>query len=104
MPDNYEILDKKLAKLFSLLGINEEEAKGLHFAYDDKCDQYKQEWEEAGVPYEHGVMIYMLTFVSPFSENVRSTKNGWVAPEEWVIDTYFNKKFLEYIFLIQKIT
>lgn len=61
----------------------------------DKCYQYRQAWEDAGIPFPHGVAIYMLGSVPPFSLEVRETKMGWVAPKDWVIRMY--PKFKKYL-------
>ena len=29
--------------------------------------------------------MYLLTYIPPFTQQVRETKNGWVAPEDWAL-------------------
>lgn len=29
--------------------------------------------------------MYLLTYIPPFSKEVRNTKNGWISPEVWAI-------------------
>ncbi len=62
-------------------------------AHGDKCYNYKQRWKEHGVPFDHGVAIYLLSYHRPYSVEVRETENGWVDPVTWVINNYdrFNK-------------
>jgi hypothetical protein len=65
-----------------------EHCRGYIVAHGDKCYSYRQAWEEAGIPFEHGVAIYLLTYISPFSSESRETTQGWVKPVDWVIDNY----------------
>ncbi len=57
--------------------------EGISGAHGDKAYGYKAEWAEAGIPFNHGVCIYMLTYYGRiFGETPRHT----VA--DWVIDNY----------------
>lgn len=57
----------------------------------DKCYQYKDEWEIAGIPFGHGCLIYLLSFCWPWNQTVRHTPRGvFVEPEKWVISQYAN--------------
>jgi hypothetical protein len=64
-------------------------------AHGDKCYSYRSEWESKGIPFEHGVAIYLLTYLRPYSKEVRETSNGWVAPKDWVIANYH--KFVNHL-------
>lgn len=68
---------------------------GIISAHGDKCYGYRSTWAKAGIPFEHGVAIYLLTYCSPYSSEVRETKNGWKAVEQWVIESY--PKFSQYL-------
>ena len=92
--NHYEWIETNLPLLLTSLGIDSSEAEGMGLAHGDKCYQYKQEWEDAGVPWFHGVGIYMLSYINPYEKEVRNTTNGWVPVEEWVIDFYQDKGFL----------
>lgn len=35
---------------------------GFPTAHGDKCEQYKEIWEENNIPFERGAALYMLTF------------------------------------------
>jgi hypothetical protein len=61
---------------------------GMIVAHGDKCSQYRERWNAVGIPFEHGVAIYLLTYLSPYSKESRETANGWVDPYKWVIDAY----------------
>lgn len=55
----------------------------------DKCYQYKEEWETAGIPFGHGCLIYLLSFCWPWNQTIRQTPRGvFVKPDEWVISQY----------------
>jgi len=56
---------------------------GLITAYGDKCYSYKSEWNKHGIPFPHGVALYLLTHIPPWEEQVRQTKDGWVSAEKW---------------------
>ena len=57
-------------------------------AHGDKCYGYKRMWKEKGIPFEHGVAIFLLTYLKPHCDDVRETKAGWVDPADWVIQNY----------------
>ena len=70
----------------------------LSVAHGDKCYGYRDEWENAGVPFNHGALIYLFTHMSPYSIQVRETENGWVDVCQWVIDFYkSHPELTEYI-------
>lgn len=50
----------------------------------DKCVQYFDVWRKNGIPYEHGVMIYLVTKMSPYCEEARVT----ISPCDFVIKHY----------------
>jgi hypothetical protein len=59
---------------------------GIITAHGDKAYSYRETWEKAGIHFFHGVAIYLLSYVRPFSNEVRETANGWVDVCQWVID------------------
>lgn len=61
---------------------------GFISAHGDKCYGYQDTWEKESIPFGLGVAIYFLTYVRPYSEAVRDTENGWVAPDKWVVDFF----------------
>lgn len=56
----------------------------------DKCTQYRSLWESRGIPYEHGVMIYLITKLEPYCEEVRVV----ISPCDYVIAHYGDFKKL----------
>ena len=93
--NHYEWLDKYLPEIFKLLNINWDWNAGIIGAHGDKCYSYKSAWEENGIPFEHGVAIYLLTYCRPFAKEVRDVGGKWVDVNCWVMDNY--QKFLPVI-------
>lgn len=69
----------------------------LSVAHGDKCYGYRDVWEKAGIPFNHGALVYLLTHMNPYSQQVRQTDSGWVPVEDWVIDFYKKVNLLQYI-------
>lgn len=82
---HYDWLDENLSTFFEKLNLK---VCGDILAHGDKCYCYRTTWEQVGIPFPHGVAIYLLTYRNPFSSTVRDTINGWVKPDQWVIDNY----------------
>ena len=61
---------------------------GLILAHADKTRQYYEQWEKADIPIPHGVALYLLARIPPYSQEVRDTSKGFVSPSQWVIDNY----------------
>lgn len=86
--NHYDLLEMFLPNFFELIPINWNHNSGIIVAHGDKCYQYECEWAEHGIPFSHGVAIYLVSHCAPFSSEVRRTENGWVKPSKWVIDNY----------------
>jgi len=84
---HYDWLEDHLQKFFEQAGAKWEN-NGIIVAHGDKCSSYQTGWEAVGIPFEHGVAIYLLSYISPFNTEVRDTPNGWVPPNRWVVDNY----------------
>ncbi len=83
--NHYEILEPVLGKFFEMAGvIHPIVAQGVLAAHGDKAYQYRTQFEKAGLEFHEGVAIYLLSYYSPFSKEVRETSTGWVAPVDWV--------------------
>ena len=93
--NHYKYLDKILALFLVALGLDPNSwvsnAQGLISAHGDKAYGYRGHWEDAGIPFNHGVCVYLLTHVKPYSKEVRITVGGWVDPCAWIITNYNNK-------------
>lgn len=85
---HYTWLDIHFETFLAAVGGSWKTCGGIITAHGDKCYSYKRLWEDASVPFSHGVAIYLLSYLSPWSKEVRETAHGWVAPCQWVIDNY----------------
>lgn len=85
---HYDWLDENLESFFEKAGIGNQYHPSVIGAHGDKCYGYKFQWEKAGIPFEHGVAIYLLTYFNPYSEETRETENGWVDVSKWVVENY----------------
>jgi hypothetical protein len=88
LPDFFD----KLAAETKTDSLKWEHNRGIISAHGDKCYPMRPDWEAAGLPFEKGVAIYLLTYCLPFSKEVREVRDGyqfnhkWVCPLKWVID------------------
>jgi hypothetical protein len=68
---------------------------GIIVAHGDKCYSYQDIWDKYGIPFEHGVAVYLLTYMRPWGLESRDTEDGWKPPHEWVIENY--DRFKEFL-------
>lgn len=96
--DEPDVWITKVAKHFDTLFPNSNNSIADLLTHTDKTHQYREVWKAAGIPFNVGVLLYLLTFTYPFTLEVRATANGFVEPAQWVIDLYENdmrvKQFL----------
>lgn len=85
---HYDWLNQNFELFCKSAGVDDDEHRGLIGAHGDKCYGYRHAWEDAGIPFEHGVAIFLLTYVNPYGKEVRETENGWVNVMQWVLDNY----------------
>lgn len=90
--NHYNWLEKHFPEFLEKIGLDFANCPGIVGAHGDKCYGYRYIWKEKGIPFHHGAALYLLTYLSPYNKEVRETDNGWVAPDQWVIDNY--SKFL----------
>lgn len=66
-------------------------AESIIICDSDKCACYREIWKTHGIPYEHGVMIYLITKMKPYSDEARNT----ISASDFVIKYYEHfKKFM----------
>lgn len=86
---HYNWLDANLKQFFANVGIDMERGNGgIISAHGDKGYSYQSQWEAAGIPFPHGMAIFLLSYIPPFANEVRETANGWVPVHKWVLDNY----------------
>lgn len=84
--NHYKWLEQNLQSFFKELNIDC--CNGIIVAHGDKCYGYKNKWEKAGIPFYHGIAIYLLSYIHPFSNESRDVNGTWVPVDQWVIDNY----------------
>lgn len=69
--------------------------RGLISAHGDKVWCCQSEWEEAGIPFHHGVALYLMGRTHVFrgvgfdaKDVMGNTPTGYVSPGDWVVATY----------------
>jgi len=92
---HYEYLIKNFPIFLIALGINPAQYMGMIVSHGDKVDSFKRKFEESGIHFYHGVVIYLLSYIKPYSDECRQTKNGWVDPGDWIIQN--KDRFLQYL-------
>ena len=99
MNNHYTYLDKNLAQFLKNLKKIPNPLSfsfhGLITAHGDKCYGYESQWTSAGIPFNHGCMIYLLTYLSPWSSEVREVDGKFIKPVDWVMNNY--KRFKPFI-------
>lgn len=90
--DHYQWLDKHLndfwIKVFGK-SLNDSGFGGVVSAHGDKAYGYKRRWENAGIPFPHGVAVFFLLYTD------LSTEEDSMRTCEWVIEKYPEyKKYL----------
>ena len=86
--NHYDWLEEHLKEFFENVGVEIDYHSGLITAHGDKCYGYEHIWTENEIPFRYGVAIYLLSYMKPFSDEVRDTENEWVYPDIWVITNY----------------
>jgi hypothetical protein len=86
--NHYKWLEEHLPSFYKRLGMEQDYSSGIITAHGDKCYSYERTWDEHGIPFHHGVAIYLLSYERQYSKQVRNTANGWVRPDDWVIANY----------------
>lgn len=75
-------LNKHFVEFLKKLNIDNAESYGkLIERYGDNCWQAKFGWKKAGIPFKHGVAIYLLTKVPPYRGKIDN-------PVAWVVQKY----------------
>ena len=90
---NYDVLNRDFPIFLKNIGKENQVqyAESIIICDSDKCTQYRDIWENNGIPFEHGVMIYLITKMKPYCNEARRT----ISASEFVIKYYEQfKKFI----------
>lgn len=68
---------------------------GIIGAHGDKAYGYKREWSDAGIPFNRGVLLFLLTYTKELGETPKHESC------QWVIDNY--PKYLPHIEAAEKL-
>lgn len=82
--NHYKWLDKHLETFWQAVfgqSLAESGCAGIVSAHGDKGYQYESDWEDAGIPFPHGMAMYMLTYTNKMDRPKHESC-------EWVIDNY----------------
>lgn len=88
---HYDYLDLIIPIFFKLVfgeQVKPSYYAGLSSAHGDKCCGYKYSWQENGINFYRGALLYMLTYTSELDVEKHKSK-------EWVINNY--QKYLPLI-------
>ena len=96
--NHYTWLDKHFLPFLKSINVQKPELyAGFIVAHGDKIEGYKGTLFASNIPFCHGCAMYLLTYIQPYSKQVRSINcgEGWVAPIDWVIREY--PKFKQFL-------
>jgi len=88
---HYKWLDQNFPKFCAKIGVDfETRCKGIVTCHADKCYGYESYWkDEHSISFEHGVAIFLLSYLKPWSELSRVDENGkWKNVKIWVAEQY----------------
>lgn len=88
---HYKYMDLFLNEFFKralLRDLEQCNSAGIAVAHGDKAYGYRREWEAAGIPFNHGVCLFMLTY-QPFVSSEGNVDRG-----DWVIKHYDQYKYI----------
>lgn len=73
--DFYKELERKFPIFLNNIGKSNQipYASSIISCDADKCEQYRKTWENAGIPYIKGVMIYLISKMNPYNKEARVT-------------------------------
>lgn len=72
-------LETHLPNFFRGIGQRRTELHALIADHADKCYLFRERWEKEGIPFVHGVAIYLLSRTSPYDLQVTNDVESWVV-------------------------
>lgn len=52
---------------------------GIVSAHGDKCYSYRSDWEKAGISFQHGALLYLLTYTKELGDRPKHESMEWVT-------------------------
>ncbi len=95
LESHYDYLDRELPGFLLAIGVKCDDCLALIGAHGDKCYTYREKFPAMGLDFGQGVAIYLLTYLYPFTKEVRETDNGWVYPHKWIEEN--THRFIQYL-------
>ena len=86
--NHYDWLEEHLETIFNNLNLDYSHHCGIIRCHGDKAYLYRQKWERHSIHFFHGIAIYLLSYVYPYSNECRNTKEGWIPVDNWVVNNY----------------
>jgi hypothetical protein len=83
---HYDWLEQHYPEICQRAGVTDYYRGGFS-SNGDKIYSYRDQCEQAGIPWFHTTAMYML-MDSVYHREVRDTPGGWVSPPQWIIANY----------------
>lgn len=83
---HYDYLDTVLPHFWKLVfgkTMDEMWCGGIVSAHGDKAYGYDHTWGEANIPFQHGVMLFLLSYTKQYPEDLLKSESA-----EWVIEQH----------------
>lgn len=88
MTNYYIWLEKNLSTFLEKNGIDPLYDKGLIRVFGTRCQEYREFWKLRGIPFVHGLAIYMISKLSPYEEEVQHSHGQGITTYQWVYLNY----------------
>ena len=86
--NHYQFIDKYGGIFSKRLGLRYS-ISNLSSAHGDKAYCYRSKWTENGIPFNHGVCIFLMSYMREYDDvEVGNTPNGYIPVVDWVIKKY----------------
>jgi len=85
---HYDWLEENLPKFFEKVGIDWTVCSGIVSAHGDKGRSYKSLWDKNGISFEHGMAVFLLTYIAPYDSEPNANYNAG----QWVVDNFYRFK------------
>jgi len=87
--EHYKYLERNLRKFLVTLEVPKaivDSCEGMIISHGDKIPELNDNIVD--IPYGHVCLLYMLSYISPYSNECRNTPDRYVSPFKWIKDNY----------------